>query len=113
MFFFRKVANEGTREQTLAAFYAYESQVPRVSREKWLGLKTRYRLNARTCAYFALHATADVYHAQVWRCQLEKRLRANPEKCGIALDTAETAARVLWEALDGIENVCIERLPKV
>lgn len=110
---FRKMAKEGTPEQTLAKFYVYESQVPRVSREKLLGLKTRYRQNYRTCAYFAIHSVVDVYHTRVWRGQLKKRLKANPRKCGIALDTAETAARVLWQSLDGIENERIERLPEV
>ncbi|HZC22199.1 MAG TPA: TENA/THI-4 protein, partial [Candidatus Binatia bacterium] len=53
--------------------------------------------------YFALHTTADVYHSNVWREQLEKRIAAHPESAEKALDTAENAARMLWKALDGIE----------
>jgi pyrroloquinoline-quinone synthase len=62
-----------------------------------------YGADDKTCGYFALHATADIYHSNVWREQLEKRIAANPEKAEAALDAAENAARMLWQALDGIE----------
>ncbi len=100
---FHEVASEGTPEEALAAFYAYESQVPRVAREKERGLRQMYGADDKTCGYFSLHATADVYHSNVWRNQLEKRLAAHPEKSEAALDAAENAAKMLWCALDGIE----------
>jgi pyrroloquinoline-quinone synthase len=110
IFFFRKVASEGTPEQALAAFYAYESQVPRVSREKWRGLTENYGANDQTCGYFGLHTSTDVYHARVWETQLEKYLRSYPERSLAALKAGEAAACLLWEALDGIENTCLEKL---
>ena len=100
---FHHVASEGTPEEALAAFYAYESQVPRVATEKDRGLREMYGADDKTCGYFALHATADVYHSRVWRKQLEKRIAAHPETADAALDAAEKAARMLWKALDGIE----------
>jgi hypothetical protein len=39
----------------------------------------------------------------VWRNQLEKRIAAHPEAAEAALDAAENAARMLWQALDGID----------
>src|SRR5207253_6116577 len=36
---FRKLASTGSTASALAAFYAYESQVPRVAKEKAIGLK--------------------------------------------------------------------------
>jgi pyrroloquinoline-quinone synthase len=101
---FSRVAREGTPEEALAAFYAYESQVPRVAKEKARGLRETYAADDKTCAYFTLHTTADVHHAAVWRQQLEKRLNANPQAAERALDAAEAAARALWHALDGIEQ---------
>jgi len=101
---FHYVASEGTPEEALAAFYAYESQVPRVAKEKERGLREMYGADDKTCGYFALHATADIYHSKVWREQLEKRIAANPEAAEAALEAAEDAARMLWEALDGIES---------
>jgi pyrroloquinoline-quinone synthase len=100
---FHRVAGEGTPEEALAAFYAYESQVPRVAREKERGLREMYAAADKTCGYFALHATADVYHSNVWRKQLENRLAANPETAQAALGAAENTAKMLWQALDGIE----------
>ncbi|HVN21518.1 MAG TPA: iron-containing redox enzyme family protein [Dongiaceae bacterium] len=101
--YFHRVASEGLPEEALAAFYAYESQVPRVAREKESGLRSMYGADDKTCGYFALHAEADVHHARVWRGLLEKRIAEHPEAAEAALDAAENAARMLWLALDGIE----------
>lgn len=101
--YFHDVANEGMPEEALAAFYAYESQVPRVARAKERGLRAWYGADDSTCAYFTLHATADLYHSNVWRKQLEKRVASDPQAAEKALNAAETAARMLWRALDGIE----------
>jgi len=100
---FHRVASEGAVDEALAAFYAYESQVPRLAQEKDRGLRERYGADARTRAYFTLHTTADVYHSQVWHKQLEKRIKANPKAAEKALAAAEGAAKALWKALDGIE----------
>ena len=101
--YFHSVASEGTPEEALAAFYVYESQVPRVAREKERGLREMYGADDKTCGYFTLHATADIYHSNVWRKQLANRIAANPEAAHAALDAAEDTARMLWQALDGIE----------
>ncbi len=100
---FHRVASEGTPEEALAAFYAYESQVPRIAQEKERGLRDLYGADEKTRAYFTLHTTADIYHSQVWRKLLEKRVKANPEAAEKALAAAEMAARNLWEALDGVQ----------
>jgi pyrroloquinoline-quinone synthase len=101
---FSDIASEGTPEEALAAFYAYESQVPRVAKEKERGLREMYGADAQTTRYFSLHATADVYHSNVWREQLAKRVKADRERADRALDAAEAAAKTLWTALDGIER---------
>jgi pyrroloquinoline-quinone synthase len=100
---FQRVASEGTPEEALAAFYAYESQVPRVAQEKDRGLRDLYGADEKTRAYFTLHTTADVYHSKVWRTQLEKRVKANPETAEKALAAAENTAKALWAVLDGFE----------
>lgn len=101
--YFQRVASEGLPEEALAAFYAYESQVPRVATEKEARLREMYGADDKTCGYFVLHAEADVHHARVWRGLLEKRLKDHPEAADAALDAAENAARMLWQALDGID----------
>jgi pyrroloquinoline-quinone synthase len=101
--FFERIAQEGSGEESLAAFYAYESQVPRIAKEKARGLREKYGADEATCAYFTLHETADIYHSEVWRQQLDRLLNMHPEAREKALDAAETAAIMLWRALDGIE----------
>jgi len=106
---FHIVAREGAPEEALAAFYAYESQVPRVAVEKARGLKEMYGADEKTSGYFMLHTTADVYHSRVWRNQLERLVENNPAAEQRAFAAAESAAKVLWSALDGIEAVRIAR----
>src|SRR6266566_633581 len=82
--FFHHIASEGTPE-------------------KARGLREMYAADEKACRYFALHTTADLYHAQIWRQQLEKRVESNPGATEKALDAAEAAAGALWRAVDGIE----------
>lgn len=100
---FRSVAHEGSEAEALASFYAYESQVPRVAKEKARGLREMYGADAKTCGYFTLHTTADVYHSNVWRDQLSKLVDGDDAAQEIALNAAENAAKALWSALDGVE----------
>jgi len=100
---FHRVAREGSAAEALAAFYAYESQIPRVAKQKADGLAQRYSADAKTCGYFELHQFADVEHAQVWHELLSAEVAAHPEQAEKALDAAESAAKSLWHALDGME----------
>src|ERR1051326_4546372 len=59
---FQSIVRKGSPAEALAAFYAYESQVPRIAAEKARGLEEHSAADARTCAYFTVHQTADVHH---------------------------------------------------
>jgi pyrroloquinoline-quinone synthase len=89
--------------EVIASFYAYESQVPRISGERARGLLRHYGANARTCGYFALHTYADVLHSQIWRNELGNLVTRNCKMAEPALNTAERTACLLWEALDNSE----------
>lgn len=108
--FFERVASEGTPEEALATFLAYESQVPKISETKLYGLREFYSADYRTCQYFLVHISADRYHAQAWRMQLEKRITLYPQLAHSALAAATRAASALWKALNGIESARIERI---
>src|SRR4051812_15331078 len=105
---FRRIAREGSSAEALAAFYAYESQVPRVAKEKARGLKEMYGADSKTSRYFTLHTTADMRHSQVWKDCLSKEV-ADDASASRALEAAESAAKALWSALDGIERERIAR----
>jgi pyrroloquinoline-quinone synthase len=68
-----------------------------------------YGADEKTCGYFTLHTTADVYHSRVWRNQLAKLVQDNSEAATEALDAGENAAKALWNALDGIEAARLAR----
>jgi pyrroloquinoline-quinone synthase len=56
----------------IAAMYAYERQLPEISRSKIDGLRKFYGLEGGDATrYFELHEEADVRHAAVWRQFLE------------------------------------------
>jgi len=100
---FRKVASEGSCVEALAAFYAYESQVPRVAAEKARGLRAWYSADDRTCRYFDLHTSADVHHSGIWRQSIDRELQ-DSASMELALQSIERTAQALWTALDGIER---------
>ena len=107
--YFSNVAQERSPEEALAVFFVYESQVPRLAEEKARGLRLLYGADDKTCSYFTLHTSADVYHARVWRQQLTMLLKKNPRQKEAVLATAEGAAKALWCALDGIEQRRLHR----
>ena len=107
---FHFVAGKGAPAEALAAFYAYESQVPRVAAEKVRGLRQRYGADEKTCQYFTLHTTADIYHSRIWKHQLSKLVKGNPQSAEQALNAGEKAAQALWKALDGIEAARLARV---
>ena len=107
--FFRLIQQENAAVG-LAALYAYESRVPAIAQQKAAGLCDHYKADAKTCRYFTVHETADVHHAEVWKQAITKELERDPASADRALDAAETAAKALWEALDGVERLRMERL---
>ena len=101
---FRQIAREGSVASTLAAFYAYESQVPRVAEFKEHGLRDLYGASEKACRYFNLHKTADLHHSRIWRDLLQQEVVSDSENAGAALYSAEKTALALWKVLDGMEN---------
>jgi pyrroloquinoline-quinone synthase len=58
-------------EAGAAAMYAYEKQLPEISRSKIEGLKNFYGMESEDATrYFELHEEADVRHAALWRSYL-------------------------------------------
>jgi pyrroloquinoline-quinone synthase len=107
---FKAIAERATLPEALGAFYAYESQVPRVAQEKLTGLTKFYGTDARTGEYFSLHITADVQHSATWRNLIDKCVEQDPACAEQVLAGVEQAAKSLWKALDGIEQARTEMI---
>lgn len=101
---FRAISSEGSTLEALISFYAYESQIPRVAKEKAIGLKKLYGAPPAAYKYFSIHTTADIEHANDWRELISEEIASNPEKKDLAVNTAENIARSLWQVLDQVES---------
>lgn len=100
---YREMGHRAPAATALGAFYAYESQVPRIAETKMAGLKKFYSADDATCEYFRLHMTADVRHANVWRRLIEDEIGKSPRCESEAMEGVQRGAQALWRALDGIE----------
>jgi pyrroloquinoline-quinone synthase len=95
-----EVAAQGTKAQAVAAFYAYEAQVPEIATQKISGLRRFYDISEpRSLAYFAVHEEADVRHRAAWRDWLAKQKDADTVA---VLCAAERGLKALWGALDAV-----------
>jgi len=98
---FRDISENGTLAQAVAAFYAYEAQVPEISGEKISGLKKHYGITSpEGLAYFAVHQEADVRHRQAWRDWLAQN--AGEGNDAEILAGAERVLTGLWGLLDAV-----------
>jgi pyrroloquinoline-quinone synthase len=90
-----------------AAMYAYEKQLPEISRSKIKGLKEFYNLgnSQEGIEYFSVHEEVDVRHAAVWRRIVE----------GVSHDPSEayyqSAIDSLWAQNRLLDSVCERYLP--
>jgi pyrroloquinoline-quinone synthase len=106
---FRRATRTGSVTEGLAALYAYESQIPEVSKTKREGLAAFYGIeDPDATRFFSVHEEADVWHRQVEREALG-RAADTPESRREALDAASRCCDALNRALDGVmrENALV------
>jgi pyrroloquinoline-quinone synthase len=106
---FRRATHDGSVAEGLAALYAYESQIPEVSKTKREGLGAFYGIvDEEATRFFSVHEEADVWHRQVEREALG-RVADTPEARAKALAAARRCCDALNRALDGVmrENALV------
>ena len=92
---------DASAAELLARLYAIESGQPAISRTKREGLLDRYGFaDGPATAYFRLHETRDVEHAEEAR-ELIAELAEESDGEAIAA-AAESAFRANWRLLDGV-----------
>lgn len=95
-----ELSAHGSLAQAVAAFYAYEAQVPEIATQKISGLRKFYGVSEhRSLAYFAVHEEADVRHRAAWRGWLADQKNMNEVE---VLCAAERTLKALWGALDAV-----------
>jgi pyrroloquinoline-quinone synthase len=97
---FREIVGDRTVSESVAALYAYESQVPEIATTKIDGLKKFYGIDQPAgLAYFTVHQQTDKEHRAAWRNWLEEHASGNEEEI---LATTNEALDALWSALDAV-----------
>jgi len=98
----RNLARSEKLHEGLAALYAYESQIPAVSKTKIDGLAAWYGITEpRDISFFSVHMEADVLHSQTAR-ELLETLCDTPEKCEESRAAADATVNALYRFLDAV-----------
>jgi pyrroloquinoline-quinone synthase len=99
---FREIVGDRPVTESVAALYAYESQVPEIASSKIDGLKKFYGIDKpEGLAYFTVHEQADREHRTAWRNWLEKFATGSEEEI---LASTNQALDALWGALDAVHG---------
>lgn len=97
---FDEVSTQGSMCEAVAAFYAYEAQVPEIAQQKIVCLQRFYDVcEPRALAYFNAQQEADTRRRSAWRSWLVEQ----PNVDGFsALCAAERTLKAIWGALDAV-----------
>jgi len=99
---FSDTTRMGSVAEGLAALYAYESQIPEISKTKREGLASFYGIeDPDATRFFTVHEKADVWHRQVEREALGKVAMTEEDRVR-ALAAASRCLEALNRALDGV-----------
>ncbi|HEX9678219.1 TenA family transcriptional regulator [Nitrososphaera sp.] len=89
-------------EEAVAAMYAFEAELPKISRSKIDGLVKFYALDGKEALnYFQIHEEADVRHAQTWRKILNSLPADKQEK---AFAAAAESLKAQNQLLDSVQE---------
>jgi pyrroloquinoline-quinone synthase len=92
-----------TFQEGLASLYAYESQIPEVSRVKIAGLKKFYGISdPDDIKFFSVHQEADVLHSQAERDMIVNN--TGDDLSPAVVQAASATANALWGFLDGVHD---------
>jgi pyrroloquinoline-quinone synthase len=92
-------------EEAVAAMYAFEAELPKISRSKIDGLVKFYGMTGKDALnYFQIHEEADVRHAQVWRDILNALPEERREKAFAAAVESLKAQNTL---LDSVQEMYV------
>lgn len=87
-------------EEAVAAMYAFEAELPKISRSKIDGLVKFYGMTGKDALnYFEIHEEADVRHAQVWRDILNALPAEKREKAFAAAVESLKAQNLLLDSV--------------
>ena len=95
-------------EEGVAALYAFEKELPKISETKSKGLRQFYnKFDDDSHRYFDIHKEADIYHAKIWENILNECSEDIHEKIMNAVKISLAAQNDL---LDSVHNKYVEKV---
>ena len=93
---------ERSLEEAVAAMYAYEKELPKISRSKIDGLKKFYGMQSKEATkYLEIHEEVDVRHSEVWKNILKTIPEEKQER---ALNAAISSLEAQNKLLDSVQK---------
>lgn len=93
---------ERSLEEAVAAMYAYEKELPKISRSKIDGLKKFYGVQSdEATKYLEIHEEVDVRHSEVWK-NILKTIPEEKQEC--ALNAAISSLEAQNKLLDSVQK---------
>jgi len=87
-------------DEAICAMYAYEMDLPNISRSKIEGLNKFYNLKSSDSRnYFEIHQEADIRHAAIWRNMIRKIPDHKYESCVDSAVKSLNAQNLLLDAV--------------
>ena len=103
---FKTIISEGQIVEGIAALYAYESQIPKVSDEKIKGLVKFYGVDSKEgLEYFEVHKKADVEHSAAERKLIGKYAQDEATQKKV-LEAVDKTLDAYWNMLTGVQKLC-------
>lgn len=101
-----KISNSSFVEG-VAAMYAFEKELPKISETKSDGLRNFYGLNDESShQYFDIHREVDIYHARMWESILNVCPKEMHEK---VLNAARVSLKAQNDLLDAVQKKYVEK----
>jgi pyrroloquinoline-quinone synthase len=93
---------ERSLEEAVAAMYAYEKELPKISKSKIDGLKKFYGMQSNEATkYLEIHEEVDVRHSEVWKNILKTIPEEKQER---ALNAAISSLEAQNKLLDSVQK---------
>ena len=93
---------ERSLEEAVAAMYAYEKELPKISKSKIDGLKKFYGVQSNEATkYLEIHEEVDLRHSEVWK-NILKTIPEEKQEC--ALSAAISSLKAQNKLLDSVHK---------
>ena len=101
------ILSQSSFEESVAALYAFEKELPKISETKLEGLNKYYGItDDKSNEYFKIHKEVDIYHSKIWENIIKELPNDKREKI---LNAAKLSLLAQNRLLDSVKDKYVER----